>query len=228
MDKSVKRMGLLWLFCVLMASAAQAQEQDMGIWTRLAVKYDFSKTTRLTVEEEARFFDNASRLDQIHTEAGITHELTDRLEGGVYYRFYYETDPERFYSLGHRGFFQLEYRIIDRDIEVSVRNRTQATFEDVLSSSDGLIPEWYSRYQIGGRYKPRKANWIPEANVEFWQFLNPEGSIYFDKYRITAAIEYRPGNQFRYELFYKFQQDIQQGSPDMDHIFGFNLTYMLN
>ena len=132
------------LFCVY-SGTMSAQEQDFSGWSRLAVKYDWSKKTRLTVEEEFRFKNNLSQLGQNHTEVGITHELWKRWEGGLFYRFIYQPDPDRYYSLGHRFWAQLEYRLVDRDIRVSVRNRTQATYENMFSSQNGPLPEWYKR-----------------------------------------------------------------------------------
>lgn len=227
LSKSV-RIGFILSGMLVCFAPVMSQEEDFRLWSRLAVKYDFSRYTRLTIEEEFRFYDNASRLEQNHTEIGVTHEITDRLEGGVFYRFIYEPDPERFYSIGHRSWLQLEYRIIDRDIRVSVRNRTQATYENYFSSENGKIPEWYTRYKIGGEYQPKRATWIPNASIEFWHILNPGGQAYIDKYRASAGIQYRPGDRIRYELSYMVQQDLQQGNPGTDHILGINITWMIN
>lgn len=215
------------LFCVY-SGTMSAQEQDFSGWSRLAVKYDWSKKTRLTVEEEFRFKNNLSQLGQNHTEVGITHELWKRWEGGLFYRFIYQPDPDRYYSLGHRFWAQLEYRLVDRDIRVSVRNRTQATYENMFSSQNGLLPEWYNRYKISAEYQPKKADWVPGAGIELWHHLNPDGSPYIDKFRTSTGIEYRPGKHFRYELFYSFEQELNQNNPKTDHIVGINITFLIN
>lgn len=227
MNQTLKGLAL-GFFLSLLFSSAYTQVSDMNLWTRVAAKYDVSKTTRLAVEQEFRFFENASQLEESHTEMGITHEISKRFEGGVFYRFIYEPDPKRFYSIGHRGWVHAEYRLIDKDIRLSIRDRLQTTFKDVFSSSSGKTPEWYNRYKIGIEYQPKKATWIPSASAELWQFLNSGTVPYFDKMRISTGIEYRPNKQFRWELFYSLQQEINVKNPETDHILGVTCTYMIN
>ena len=205
-----------------------AQESDANIWSRFAIKYDLNPLTRIAIEEEFRFFDNASRLEQYHTEIGLNRELSKRWEAGVYYRFINESDEDRYYSTGHRGWLQLEYQIMDSDIDVYIRTRLQATFEDVQSSAKGKIPDWYNRYKLSTEYKTKGAQLIPSAGIEFWHFLNPNGDPFINKLRFSLGLEYRFTKAWRCKVFYSYQEELQVAKPDLDHIFGLACTYIIN
>ncbi len=218
---------IFFVLALLCPTVGQAQQEDMNVWTRLAVKYDISTKTRLAVEEEFRFHENASKMKQSHTEIGLSHELAPRWSGGAYYRFTYEPSNSRGYSLGHRAWLQLEYLLLDTDLEISIRTRLQTSNEDYFSSEYGKVPEWYNRNKIGFAYKPKKAVWIPNGGLEFWYTMDSGSPRYIDKYRINIGLEYRYSKNLRIEVFYNYQQQIQVNSPGTDHIFGLNCTYLI-
>lgn len=205
-----------------------AQESDANVWSRLAIKYDLNSLTRISVEEEFRFFDNVSQLEQNHTEIGLSRELNKRWNGGVFYRFIYETNTDRDYSLGHRGWVQLEYQLLDSDINVYARTRLQTTFKDIQSSSSGKVPDWYNRYKISAEYKTKGAKWIPDAGIEFWHYLNPSENPFVNKLRFSLGLEYRYTKKLRWQVFYSYQKELQVSNPDTDYIFGVACTYKIN
>ncbi len=216
--------------CLLMFSGkySYGQQQDANLWTKIGIKYDLDKKNRISFEEEFRFHENITLLDQNHAEIGLDHELSKRWQAGIYYRFIYEKDPERSYSIGHRGWLQIEYLLIDSDLELSFRTRLQSTFTDIYSSRNGDIPEWYNRYKISAQYKPSKTVWVPNAGIEFWHFLNPDGTPLLNKYRASFGLEYRYSDKLRLETFYNYQSEIQVSNPNIDHIFGMSCTYYIN
>ena len=69
---------VLFAGVLLLPQGSIAQDSDANIWTRFALKYDLSKKTRLAFEEEFRFFNNVSMLEQNHTEIGIKSEILCR------------------------------------------------------------------------------------------------------------------------------------------------------
>ncbi|MCK5820775.1 MAG: DUF2490 domain-containing protein [Bacteroidales bacterium] len=227
--KLLQLAAILLVFYGMTVQKAQGQEEDMNIWSRFAVKYDLSSKTRIAIEEEFRFFENASRLEQNHTEIGLTHELSPRWDGGIYYRFIYETDDSRGYSLGHRGWLQLEYKLLDTDFKVSLRSRLQTSYTDFYTRENGGIPKIYNRNKLNFSYKPKKANWIPHAGIELWYYLNPKsGNQLIDKYRTTLGLEYRQSSHLRWELFCSFQQQVQVADPGTSYIMGLSATYLIN
>jgi len=205
-----------------------AQESDANIWSRFAVKYELNSLTKIAVEEEFRFYDNAARLEQNHTEIGLSRELSKRWNGGVFYRFIYETNSDRDYSIGHRGWLQLEYQLLDTDVNVYARTRLQTTFKDVKTSVDGKVPDWYNRYKISAEYKTKGAQWIPDAGLEFWHHLNPSGNPFVNKLRLSLGLEYRYTKNLRWQIFYGYQKELQVSNPDTDHIYGVACTYKIN
>ena len=219
---------VLFAGVLLLPQSSIAQESDANLWTRFALKYDISKNTRLAIEEEFRFFNNASMLEQNHTEIGIKSEIVNRLKIGAYYRFIYETDIDRDYSLGHRGWLQIEYLLLDKDLEISIRNRLQATVQNVQSSEKGDIPEWYNRYKLSVEYKPKKAVWVPGGDIELWHALKPYGKPSIDKLRATLGLEYRYNSNWRFKMFYALQKELQTANPGTDHIWGIASTYLIN
>jgi len=218
----------IYIITGLFENKLQAQEADANVWTRFAVKYDLNSLTRIAIEEEFRFYDNASRLEQNHTEIGLSRELSKRWNGGAFYRYIYETDFERQYSIGHRAWLQLEYQLFDTDINVYARTRLQTTFKDVNTSSDGKVPDWYNRYKLSAEYKTKGAQWIPDAGIEFWHYLNPSNNPFVNKLRLSLGLQYRYHKNMRLQVFYAYQKQLQVPNPDIDHIYGLACTYKIN
>lgn len=227
--KFLKFAIILLSFSGIISMEVHGQEEDMNIWTRFAIKYDLSSKTRIAIEEEFRFFENASRLEQNHTEIGLSHELSPRWDGGIYYRFIYETDEKSSYSLGHRSWLQLEYRLLDTDFKVSLRSRLQTSYTDYYTRENGQISKVYNRNRLNVSYKPKNVYWIPHAGIELWYYLNPmSGNQFIDKYRTTLGLEFRQNMHFRWEVFFSFQQQVQVADPRTTYILGLSGTYLIN
>ncbi len=219
---------ILLFFCFFGATwALIAQDQDLNAWTRVALKYDLSKKARFAVENEMRFFDNASRLSQYHTELGVNYDLNDKWEGGVYYRFIYETDPEKQYELGHRAWLQLGYNWSKDRLSATIRTRLQTTYSGINTRENGRIPESYSRNKISLSYDLSNSKWEPNLGAEFWYQLGSGSERIIDKYRVGGGFEYRYSRNVRIDIFYNYQSQIQVASPNIDHIFGLSYTYLI-
>lgn len=219
---------LMFLGFLFFPLTSNSQVSDANLWTRLALKYDIGSKTRLALEEEFRFFENVTRLEKYHTEIGIEREIIKRLNLGAYYRYITEDDPERYHSIGHRSWLQFELLILDKDLEISFRNRLQGTMWNIRTSSTGNIPEWYSRYKISLDYKAKDASWIPGGDIEFWQALNPGDKPDIDQLRATLGLEYRYNKHLRWKVFYSYQKELGVANPETDHIWGIAGTYVIN
>jgi len=219
--------SFLLLFLLSTTCRIFAQSEDMNLWTRVAVKYDPTQKTRLALENEFRFYENISSLEQYHTEVGISQELTTNWDGGLYYRFMYEMDREKQYVIGHRAWVQLAYNWEKERFSVSYRTRLQTTYKGVFSSENGQVPESYSRNKLSFTYDLPSSKWQPSMGAEFWYRVNQNSLRFIDKYRISVSAQYRYSRNVRLEVFYNFQQQIQVADPATDHILGVAYTYLI-
>ncbi len=221
-NRLIVLLGFLFVF-----SPVFTQDQDFMLWSKLGLKYEISKKTRLSFEEEFRFYENASRLEQNHTEIGVRQKLSDKWDGGVFYRFIYETDPEKYYSLSHRAWMQIAYKWQWGQIKGSVRERLQSTFQDYLSSKNGKIPDNKLRSKLSFSYKPATGKIEPYVSTEFWYGITTNVPCFIDKFRIGVGLEYKQNRNVQWSIFYNYQKDIQVASPDTGYIFGIAYTYLI-
>jgi len=205
-----------------------AQSEDLNLWSRIAVKYDLSDKTRLAFEQELRLNENLARFDDTHTELGVSYDFNDHWEGGIYYRFVYENNPDRFYSIGHRGWLQLEYSNQWSNIKASLRNRFQSTYTDINSSDNGKNPDSYNRTKLKLAIDPAAGKKIePYASIEFWYLLDKGVPGFIDQSRGVAGIEYKHSRNVRWDFFYAYQRELQVNRRDVDHIIGIGYTYLI-
>ena len=203
------------------------QEQDFQIWSRFALKYDASATTRLYIEEEFRFRENAQRLDKNHTEFGIAQDLTDRFRIGGFYRFINLREISGLSNNRHRFAIQASYDVDLAPWTLWVRPRFQSTFGSIRHSADWNIPELYLRTEAGISRRPKGNKIEYHADIEWWFPLEKGQPFYTDQYRLTAGVEFRIDRNRRIDIAYRLQQELQVNNPERYHIICLTYSHLI-
>ena len=214
-------------FMLILPLALSAQEQDFQIWSRFALKYDASASTRIYIEEEFRFRENAQRLDKNHTELGIAQDLTDRFRIGGFYRFISIRDNSSLSNNRHRFAIQASYDIDLAPWTLWVRPRFQSTFGAIGRSSDWNIPEHYLRTETGISRRPKGSKTEYHADIEWWFPIGRGMPFHTDQYRFTAGVEFRIDRNRRIDLAYRLQQELQVNNPERYHIICLTYTHLI-
>ncbi len=223
----LKIAGLIILLAVT-GPAASGQEQDARWWTSLSVRYDVNKKWRITLEEEARIFENISRLDKLNSELTVDYKINKILECGILYRLI--NSPDRIGNLDFNHRFSLFLGVEKKwaGFTWSGKAAFQKTYPRMHRTEDWSLSKDYIRVKAEVSRELKKGKTEPYTNLEFWYRTTAGGQSFTDQYRFTLGIKQKLNKSHRLDFFYKIQQDLQVKNPLTAHIFGIGYRYIIN
>lgn len=127
------------------AGAAWATETDTQAWSVLQASGALSDKMTLTVDGQARFSDDASRLGQVIIRPSIGWRLDTTTTASAGYAYIRSTPKGRSATHEHRGWQQLSYRLAEdgRGVTLSGRTRLEQRW---VEDRDGT--GWRIRQQV--------------------------------------------------------------------------------
>lgn len=218
----------VWILLLLfVGSASYGQYQDARLWASLSVRYDPGKKWKISLEEEARIYENISRLDKLNTELDINYQITRFLDGGVLYRLISKNPATDQLYFNHRFGVYLGASTQYSNWNFSCKTSFQKTYPEFRHSREWYIPVNYVRLmaEISRNLKKKKTETY--INIEFL-YRTPAGKQAFvDQYRFTAGIKHKLNKRNRVDIFYRLQQEIQVNDPLTGHILGVGYRYFI-
>ncbi len=224
-----KRKHIIFLYSavnILAASQLSSQENDFVAWAGVNFEKKVSDKLKAGFETEIRLNENISQMDQIHSDIGLSYEISNNIKIGGYYRYTreYITDGNYFGNC-HRYYVDLSFKYPVNRFTIAYRARFQSEYAEMYSSENGFVPEYYNRDKFVIRYNIRKNPVSPFASCElFYQLNNPDGNE-IDKLRYAAGIEYKINNDSNIDLYLMMQQQVNKNDPVRLFIIG--TTYSL-
>jgi hypothetical protein len=211
-----------------LASGLQAQNQDLQLWISAGTRVDLTPKIRLSVEEEARYFDNISRLDKLNSDLTLDYKLSDSFSLGVLYRLISNRNANGYYNLDHRFDLHLGYQHSYRAWNFEADLKGQKTFDQFSGLNDKYLPDNYIRIkgEISRLLINRKTE--PYVNLEVWYYMPQGKKDFLDQYRLTLGIKHKLDKQNRLNVFYRIQQEVQVADPLFAHILGTGYTFVWN
>jgi hypothetical protein len=218
----MKRIRAVYLFIPLMLTSLPVigQYQDLQLWSSAGIRAIITPKLRITLEEEARFFENISLLDKLNSDLTVDYELFNGVRVGMLYRLITNRDDDGSYTLKHRfsPFFGIEKQKGPWKLGATVK--FQKTYDEFYHSDDWYLPKNYFRVE-GEISRPLNSNRTePYATLEWW-FKMPQGQqAFFDQYRLTLGVKHKLAKDQRISVYYRIQQEIQVADPLFAHIIG--------
>ncbi|MBU0765232.1 MAG: DUF2490 domain-containing protein [Bacteroidetes bacterium] len=216
---------LLQLFA--WSSVLYAQTDDFGLWANIQVRKDVSKKIRLAVEEEFRFYENVTRLDEAFTDFSLAYKINDYLSIAGCYRFIQDPVREGYTSKQHRFYTNINAEYDISHINIQYRIRLQTKYRDMYSDDGGLIPEDYFRNKLRIRYDLRNSRFFPFVSGELYLNLTASERKEFNKLRISAGTEYEFKNSNKAEVFIRYQKPFNIPAPERSVIIGLCYIFSL-
>lgn len=226
-----KFIPLLVFLLTLMSAIADAQDavDDFGIWSTISIDKKISQKFGVALDEELRTFDNASRIDQYFTNAGVNYKLDKNIRFGITYRFINKGRDDMSYSKRHRIYFDASYRKKVYAFNVSYRFRIQGQVKDYRSSDNGKHLESIMRHKLDVKYNYKR--FTPYVAAEFFfQFVDPgfpAGNNLWNRERFYIGSDYDLNKKSTFGCFFMLQRTINIDSPQRDFILGleYNLSF---
>jgi len=231
--RTVSRTRLILISLILTVSLASprllsAQEtkvvRDLQLWTGAAIEKSW-KDWSLTINEEIRFKQNISEINNYLTEAGLRYRINKNfaLEGG--YRFTRDKNSDGSYDNLTRYNLDLRFRGRLDFLIIDYRLRYQKEVEGFNLLYQKADYEKYVRNRIRIRYN----NFIrikPYVSAELFQLFRPEYYGVLEYIRVLAGIRYEPGKVGRLNIAFGFNREFTDMEPAMIYQFKVNYTYL--
>jgi hypothetical protein len=220
-----------WIIITMLAGMlpAQAQqEEDLGLWTSVGVEKKISQRVTLKLEENLRFYDNVTKIDQFFTNLGAQYKISKHFKIAGFYRFIqkhrYKTGNV---SIRHRFYADLTFRVKVKPLIFVDRFRVQTQVQDIYSSELGNIPESRTRNKaefrldLDKRYQPYISGEI------FYQIQDPRNedvNNYLNAVRYSAGVDYEISYRSVIGAYYILQTTLNDSPSLNEYIIGLEYT----
>ncbi len=219
---------LLLVTAALTPARIWAQHQDVQLWSSIGIRTDLTPKLRVSLEEEARYFDHLSRLDKLNTDLSLDYQLTQSISVGTLYRLIANRDAGGYFEMRHRFDVSVEFQKKVSDWTFGAQATAQKTYPEFNHSRDWYVAENYLRAEGEISRELKKTKTEPYVNLEFWYLLPQGKQAFIDQYRLTFGVKHRIKKINRLNFYYRIQQEIQVSDPLFAHIFGIGYTYIWN
>lgn len=212
---------MLALFALLLAGQNARAESDLGLWLSATVGKELGKRVEISVQEEFRFDQNISRLEEFLTEAAGAFRLHKVLRADLGFRIDYERDKTGLLVRRLMVFVAVRPRVRVGPVEIAYRGRFQAEARGALDEEDY---RYALRNRIGVALVATRP-WRPALSAEMFHRLGDGDTIRLQKVRLTAGVERELGD---HEVQVYYRVEVAQDDPrdPTPHIIGISYQYM--
>jgi hypothetical protein len=220
--------GLLLFLSMLLAIPKYlvAQEtkvvSDLQLWTGAAIEKSWGKSWSLSLQEEIRFKQDISEINNFFTEVGLRYRISKNfgLEGG--YRYTRDRKSDGGYETLTRYNLDLRYKGRLDFITIYYRLRYQKEVEGFNLVDQAADFEKYVRHRIRIRYNDLQKI-KPYVSAELFQQFRPDYYAELEYIRVVGGLVYEPGKIGSFDFGFGFNREFADIEPAM--IYQFKVRY---
>lgn len=212
---------LLTVFLQLSAQDTKVV-QDLQLWTGAGIEKTWKKTWTLSLQEEIRFKQDISEINNFFTEAGLQYRINKNfaLEGG--YRVTRDRKSDGNYETLTRYNLDLRYKGRLDFITIYYRLRYQKEVEGFNLLDQAADFEKYVRHRIRIRYNDLQKI-KPYVSAELFQLFRPDYNAELKYIRVVGGLVYEPGKIGSFDFGFGFNREFTDLEPAM--IYQFKVRY---
>jgi len=188
-------------------------QEDTKLWVNAQVQYDIDRDWEIELEQELRYFEDITQLQQWITDVGVGYSITNILKTSLFYRYrvILEDDENRsevfanFYFAPYFGNFEIDNRV-----------RLQTKFRE----EDEAI--YLLRYRLSLEYRITK-NFIPYLSGELFYRFNYDKGDRLIQGRYKAGCEVSISSVHSLDIY--FMREIEYNSNKIVNSSIFGLGY---
>lgn len=222
---------IILLLCLCLATTLSAQDipaptdvntSDFRGRIEGAFEWEVVKDLSLEAGIQLRLKDDFSSVDRTQTSFGINYEVCKYVDLGADYILInrYDKAKSAWEKPRHRANLNLEGKVDIGRVELSLRERFQATFRtDSVNRYEKMNPELILRSRLMATYKIRHSRWSPYLLFELHNTLNAPKVVanyksdpystdnFITRYRAGVGVKYRVRRNHRLDFYYYFDYD---------------------
>lgn len=206
------------LFLFFFACSANAQDPDFGIWYGVSAGHKMSKKIELDLSGNVRTFSNASKIEEVFIEGGLTYNLNKFLSASGSYRLTKKIEDNNSYYFRHKYFADIKGNFPLKNFSFSCRLRYQVESKTYIQDDNDNVPGYTGRVKLKVVYKTPTFPLNPYAYLESFcpMFSKHSGSI--GKNRYSAGVDVKVTKMQSVQVEYIFQRDYQPHLSDINVI----------
>jgi len=230
-----KSLALFILFALsssFMSAQAQSNNKDFESWNTLAFQFKPLDKISLALEQQARFQENGSKLEQYFTQFEANYECFKNFQIGSEFRYITKNDTkgkQQGYKYRFRYQINLLYKQKIKALTLKYKLAYQNRNELGLSLDQGDIAKENIRFKVGLAYNIKKWYLDPKVSAEIFNTIGSDDPTTegFSKYRFTIGTSYKIKKIGEISFFYRFEKEINVDLPLSSDILGLKFAYVL-
>jgi hypothetical protein len=217
---------LLYTFliaAICIANSCFCQRNDAGLWLSLELEKLLTKRLSLEFSHTERIAQNITRWDLAYSDIGLSYKFGKHISASANYRYINKFNPEQGVENRHRFYCDLVLKQKLKPFEFSLRQRFQNQLEDMLTSEDGLVPQYYTRSKLAIKYDLKR--FTPCIASELYIKLVPGDQPLPNRYRLFGGLNYSINKTNDIEVYYLFDRRFNQKDPLTNYVIGLNYKH---
>jgi len=201
-------------------------QNDWGSSLDIGVSKKLTPKLNLSLEEDFRTRNNFSEVERFSTALDLNYKFNNYLKlGGAYNLINYNHETKG-WQVRHRYYFYGTGSFHFDRFTLSLRERFQSTYRVGVKETDTRSnPKLYLRNRLELDYNIAKSNWKPFISVELYKPLNDKVDNKMDKVKYTVGTDYKINKHNSLEMFYRYNNFIDNDENDGQHIIGLSYMY---
>jgi len=218
--------SLLLLLVLCTASTAFSQNDDFGIWYSVSAEKKLVKNVEIDLDANVRTFDNASKIEEVFFDIGLTYKFNKFLSAAVSYRFTEFKENDDYFHPRHKWFADLKGKLPLGDFNISARLRFQQRYKTYFEDENDKESSEVGRIKFRTLYNIPSFPVNPYISAELFFPMFREKTRYIEKNRFMAGLEYNISKKHSLDLEYMFQRDFLPHISDINIIsINYNLKF---
>lgn len=193
-----------------------AQKTDLQLWTGVALSKKINKKLGVGLNLESRLNNNISQVGQYFAEASIDYKVLPFLKAEVDYRYVFRNPTEELTQNQRVSGMLIFSKKLSKKSELKFRTLYQ--YEAEPTAELGSEQYWRNRLELEHKLSKK---WDSSLKGELWYDTIDRKA--FDRYRVTAGVEYEFVKNNVIQVFAAFQRELNRNNienVDIDYITG--------
>jgi hypothetical protein len=223
--------ALLAIVAMIAASQAHAQHSDLRSWNTFSFNYGLNKKLTLNFDQELRFQDNLTRINQLYTNIGATYKINKYVRVAGVYRFIARYKEDNSWGARNRLYGDVIVKLRPGRFSYVYRARLQYEWRGAGYGKEyGRVPEIYWRNLLKASYKVNDIVSPYLATEIRFQLQNPRIPYHngFDRSRFTAGLDLQVSKSSTFGVYYLLQKEWNVIDPETLNVIGLEYTISID
>lgn len=216
---------LLVLIAFYGKTFAQDVDDDAALWITLNAEKALNERSSIHAGQQLRMNNNFADAGQFTTTVGGQYKVRKGIRVSADYAFRQRRRLDASYSLRHQFFISVFLRKKINRFTIVYRNRTQAQYNDWLTSEDGAAPRLYNRNKLTIKRELNK-KWEAYLAGELNLPIGQPQRLSIDRSRFFTGMIYTFSRQLDLEAYFMLQRRYTYtDKARRDFVYGLTLNY---